>query len=37
MADRIANRGAGREAAELRAIIETEVREVLDAVSRGEF
>lgn len=37
MADRIASRGAGRDAAELRAIVETEVREMLEAVSRGEF
>ncbi|HEY7334329.1 MAG TPA: hypothetical protein VH639_05565 [Bryobacteraceae bacterium] len=37
MADRVASRGANRDAAELRAIVETEIREMLEAVSRGEF
>ena len=37
MADRIALRGANRSADELRAIIDAEVRDLLDAVSRGEF
>ena len=37
MADRIASRGAGRDASELRAIVDIEVRELLEAVSRGEF
>jgi hypothetical protein len=37
MADRIASRGAGRTAEDLRAVIDAEVRDLLGAVSRGEF
>jgi hypothetical protein len=37
MADRIASRGAGRSADELRVIVDAEVRSLLEAVSRGEF
>ena len=37
MGDRIASRGAGRSAEELRKIVDAEVRDLLDAVSRGEF
>jgi hypothetical protein len=37
MADRIASRGAGRSAEELRTVVDAEVRDLLEAVSRGEF
>jgi hypothetical protein len=37
MGDRIASRGAGRNAEELRGIVDSEVRDLLEAVSRGEF
>ncbi|HKE22636.1 MAG TPA: hypothetical protein VKB88_09620 [Bryobacteraceae bacterium] len=37
MADRIASRGAGRNVEELRAVVDSEVRDLLGAVSRGEF
>jgi hypothetical protein len=37
MADRITSRGAGRNAEELRVIVDAEVRDLLEAVSRGEF
>ena len=37
MGDRIASRGANRSADELRAIVDAEVRDLLDAVSRGEI
>ncbi len=37
MGDRIASRGANRSADELRAIVDAEMRDLLDAVSRGEF
>ncbi len=37
MADRIASRGAGRTPAELRAIVDAEVKSLLEAVSRGEI
>jgi hypothetical protein len=37
MGDRIASRGAGRSADELRQIVSAEVRDLLEAVSRGEF
>jgi hypothetical protein len=37
IADRIASRGAGPRAEELRAIVDAEVRDLLGAVSRGEF
>ncbi len=37
MADRIASRGANRTPAELRVIVDAEVRDLLEAVSRGEF
>ncbi len=37
MGDRIASRGINRSADELRAIVDAEVRDLLDAVSRGEF
>jgi hypothetical protein len=37
MADRIVSRGIGRSAEELRAIVDAEVRDLLEAVSRGEF
>ena len=37
MRDRIASRGAGRSAEELRVIVDGEIRDLLEAVSRGEF
>jgi hypothetical protein len=37
MADRIVSRGAGRDAGELRAIVDAEVRDLLEAVSRGSL
>ena len=37
MADRIASRGAGRSTEELRAVVDAEVRDLLGAVSCGEF
>jgi hypothetical protein len=37
MGDRIASRGAGRSPEELRVIVDSEVRDLLEAVSRGEF
>jgi hypothetical protein len=37
MGDRIASRGAARSAEELRTIVDGEVRDLLEAVSRGEF
>jgi hypothetical protein len=37
MADRIASRCAGRSVEELRVIVDAEVRDLLEAVSRGEF
>lgn len=37
MGDRIASRGVNRSADELRKIVDAEVRDLLDAVSRGEF
>jgi hypothetical protein len=37
MSDRIASRGTGGSAEEVRAIVDTEVRDLLGTVSRGEF
>jgi hypothetical protein len=37
MGDRIASRGAGRSAEELRAVVDAEVRDLLEAASRGQF
>jgi hypothetical protein len=37
MADRIASRGAGRSAEELRGLVEAEVRDLLETIARGEF
>jgi hypothetical protein len=37
MGDRIASRGAGRRAEELRTIGDAEVRDMLEALSRGQF
>jgi hypothetical protein len=37
MGDRIASTGANRSADELRKIVDREIRDLLDAVSRGEF
>jgi hypothetical protein len=37
MADRIAIRGAHRSAEELRAVVDAEARDLLEAVSRGQF
>ena len=37
VADRLSERGANRTAEELRVILDTEMREILEAVSRGEF
>jgi hypothetical protein len=37
MGDSIASRGAGRSAEELRVIVDGEVRDLLEAVSRGQF
>ena len=37
MGDRIASRGAGCSTEELRRIVDSEVRDLLEAVSRGEF
>jgi hypothetical protein len=37
MTDRIASRGAGRNEGELRAIVDGEVRALLEVVARGEF
>ncbi len=37
MADRIASRGANRTPAELRSIVDLEVKDLLEAVSRGDF
>jgi hypothetical protein len=37
MGDRIAGRGAGRSAEELRAVVDAEVRDLLEAVSRGDL
>jgi hypothetical protein len=37
MGDRIASRGAGRSAEELRAIVDAGVHDLLEAGSRGQF
>jgi hypothetical protein len=37
MGDRIASTGANRSADELRKIVDREIRDLLDAVARGEF
>jgi hypothetical protein len=37
MADRIASRGAGRSAEELRAIVDAEIRDLLEVLSSGNL